>query len=272
MTDTSHDLAIASVFRDEAPYLREWIEFHRMIGVQHFYLVNDRSIDDFEAVLAPYREANLVTLIEQPCPDHLVERGWIEYQRMLYQGLCQCLAHKAAWLALIDVDEFLVPERDESVLDVLARHADCGAVHVRWEPFGTSHLPRLDPGLPMIAQLRLKWRFRAGHEMLGKSIVRPECVETANIHHCRLSPGWTTHDCNPGMGRRTPELKLYHYWSRDERFLWDVKLPRTAAIKGWDLAQIGQQYFRDLFNEEHDTVMPRYVDRLMNRLERPPGR
>src|SRR3546814_4125963 len=98
----------------------------------------------------------------------------------------------------------------------------------------------------MVGQLQLKWRFRAGHEMLGKSIVRPGRVTKANIHRCELSPGEIEYDCNAGMARETAELKLYHYWSRDERFLREVKLPRTVAIKNWDLAGIGEQYFRDL--------------------------
>ena len=29
------ELAIAAIFRNEAPYLREWIEFHRLVGVEH---------------------------------------------------------------------------------------------------------------------------------------------------------------------------------------------------------------------------------------------
>lgn len=30
-------LAVCAIFRDEAPYLAEWIEFHRLVGVEHFY-------------------------------------------------------------------------------------------------------------------------------------------------------------------------------------------------------------------------------------------
>ena len=31
-------LSICAIYRDEAPYLVEWIEFHRLVGVEHFYL------------------------------------------------------------------------------------------------------------------------------------------------------------------------------------------------------------------------------------------
>lgn len=29
-------LAAAAIFQDEAPYLKEWIEYHKLIGVEHF--------------------------------------------------------------------------------------------------------------------------------------------------------------------------------------------------------------------------------------------
>lgn len=40
-------LALVSFFRNEARFLKEWIEFYRMIGVEHFYLYNHLSDDNF---------------------------------------------------------------------------------------------------------------------------------------------------------------------------------------------------------------------------------
>ena len=40
------DLAVVSIFKDEAPYLDEWLQFHRAQGVAHFYLYNNGSTDD----------------------------------------------------------------------------------------------------------------------------------------------------------------------------------------------------------------------------------
>ncbi|MEO1221536.1 MAG: glycosyltransferase family 92 protein [Pseudomonadota bacterium] len=266
--DCLYDLAIGCVFQDEAPYLREWIEFHLHLGVQHFLLVNDRSNDNYQSVLGSYVDAGVVTLLESPCPEDLRGKRWPDYQRGLYASLCKETAGQVRWLALIDVDEFLVPGTfGRSIPQVLGDFEGIGAVYVRWEPFGTSYLPRLDPGRPMIDQLRLKWRFRAGHEMLGKSIVKPHCVSRANIHLHELLPGCATHDLNPGMRYEEAELKLYHYWSRDEQYLFDVKLPRSGKIKGWDLDEIGEDYFKNLFNEVEDGVMPDYAKIVQRRLE-----
>ena len=46
-------LAICAVYRNEAPYLREWIEFHRLVGVERFFLYNNRSTDTTWAYYSP---------------------------------------------------------------------------------------------------------------------------------------------------------------------------------------------------------------------------
>jgi hypothetical protein len=34
-------LSICAIFRHEAPYLREWIEFHKLIGAERFFLYDN---------------------------------------------------------------------------------------------------------------------------------------------------------------------------------------------------------------------------------------
>ncbi len=36
-------MSLCAIFKDEADYLREWIEFHRIVGVEHFYLYNNSN-------------------------------------------------------------------------------------------------------------------------------------------------------------------------------------------------------------------------------------
>ena len=67
--EPKYQLAICSIFQNEAGYLKEWIEFHRLLGVEHFYLFNNLSTDNFHSVLAPYVKNKVITLIEWPYPD-----------------------------------------------------------------------------------------------------------------------------------------------------------------------------------------------------------
>ena len=33
-----YDLAVVAIFKDEARYLKEWLDYHLLAGVEHFYL------------------------------------------------------------------------------------------------------------------------------------------------------------------------------------------------------------------------------------------
>ena len=59
-------LAIGMIYRNEAPYLAEWLEFHRLVGVERFYLYDNESEDDHLEVLAPYIEEGIVEVHEWP--------------------------------------------------------------------------------------------------------------------------------------------------------------------------------------------------------------
>ena len=49
-----HRVALCLIFKNEAPFLKEWLDYHLALGVDHFYLYNNNSDDDFREVLRPY--------------------------------------------------------------------------------------------------------------------------------------------------------------------------------------------------------------------------
>ena len=63
---TNYGLVICAIFKNEVPYMREWIEYHLHVGVEHFYLYNNNSTDGYLDVLQPYVEKGVVTLTEWP--------------------------------------------------------------------------------------------------------------------------------------------------------------------------------------------------------------
>lgn len=254
-----YELAIACVFQDEARYLREWIEFHRLMGVQHFMLVNDRSSDDFTSVLRDYVESGEVSMFSSPCPTSHQGEAWPIFQRDVLDTVVRHLRGIARWVALIDVDEFIVPRYAVNVIDVLREHEQYGAAYVRWKPFGTSYVTRLAKEELVIERLVLRQRVAPGHDLLGKSIVKPHEVSVTDIHRCELVRDSTYVEEAP--------LDIHHYWSRDEHFLLNYKLPRTARIKGWTLSDETVRFYRELFNDVRDDTMARFIPALRLRLE-----
>src|SRR5688572_26300793 len=131
-------LAICAVYRNEGPYLREWIEFHRHVGVERFFLYNNRSTDDHLDVLQPYIDAGIVV--------------WEDFPEFPPQLKCfeECLAtHRddARWIAFIDIDEFLFSPTERPVSEILRDFEEHPAVGVNCLAFGTSGHQTPPPGL-----------------------------------------------------------------------------------------------------------------------------
>ena len=116
------------MFKDEAPYLREWIEYHHMIGVDHFYLYDNNSKDEYETVILPYVESGLVTVIKWP-ELHAQVRG--------YEDCIRRFQNESDWIGFIDVDEFVVPIEDEMLPQFLNRFSHRPAVLLYWRFFGS---------------------------------------------------------------------------------------------------------------------------------------
>lgn len=124
-------LSICAIFKNEGPYLAEWLAFHRLMGVDHFYLYNNNSTDGFQAVLAPWIAKRVVTLIAWP------EDFAKGAQRHAYNDCLIRARGKARWLAFIDIDEYLFSPSFDSVPEALSQFESYPGIVVHWRIFGS---------------------------------------------------------------------------------------------------------------------------------------
>jgi len=144
-----HYLAICAIFRDEAPYLAEWICFHQLVGVEHFYLYDNASADDPQRVLRPFMERGWVTLTPWPVPFHQ------QAQRQAYEHCLERARTLARWVAFIDLDEFMFSPAQDRLADALRAYEDYSGVAANWQCYGSGGL-REQGDAPVIA--RFTWR------------------------------------------------------------------------------------------------------------------
>jgi len=119
---------ICAIFRNETLYLREWLEFHLLVGVEKFYLYQNNSDDDYLSLLQPYIASGVVDLTEWPMPR--------PSQFAAYQHCIDRLHGQPIWVAFIDCDEFLfspVYPTVQQALDTLPQ----SAIGVNWATFGS---------------------------------------------------------------------------------------------------------------------------------------
>ena len=130
--EKKYKVSICAIFKNEAPYLKEWIEFNHIIGVEHFYMYNNNSEDDYLSVLNPYIEKGLITLIQWP---------FNQMQMEAYKDCIKKFSSETKWLGFIDIDEFIVPKSTDNIYDFLKPfEKNRGAVNMYWRLYGSSGL------------------------------------------------------------------------------------------------------------------------------------
>ncbi|WP_420421050.1 glycosyltransferase family 92 protein [Simkania sp.] len=199
-----HELAVCAIFRNEAPYLKEWIDYHHdILGATKFYLYDNESTDEYLSVLRPYIENGLVELIEwDSTEEHAIYVAkvctfpWAPYQIAAYTDCCKNRAlNKVRWLAVMDIDEFIVPTKNLQSFHKLLKSASkpnlkkflknpfkmrrpAGCIKLHWLMFGTSKIWDIEKGERLTDKLTYRVEEDYITQINTKCLYRPEAVET----------------------------------------------------------------------------------------------
>lgn len=262
-----YNLAVCTIFKDCSPYLKEWIEFHRLAGVEHFYLYDNSSTDHPRRVLKKYIEKGIVTLVEWPnreekqWGDQVMAWVWTT-QLPAYDHGCALAMKRAKWLAFIDSDEFLVPMISLNLSDFLAAHEDAPGICLNWAVYGTSDVYEIPPKRLMIELLTKRAKLDDPINVHTKSIVRPEQY---------AGWSWATHACHYQNGASAyfaprEEARVNHYINRTVKFFYDHKVKNKEKVDNVKWREEYTQQFLRLGNEEEDRTMDRFIPKLRKRM------
>lgn len=134
-----YDLSIVAILKNEGSYLKEWLDYHLLAGVDHFYLYDNESSDDQAEVVKPYIEAGLVDYI--PFPGKAM-------QYAAYNDAVKNFKFQSRYMAFIDADEFIYPKINkvngegysivEIIDDILSRDPNAAGLAINWQLFGSN--------------------------------------------------------------------------------------------------------------------------------------
>jgi hypothetical protein len=206
-------LAVAAIFRNEAPYLAEWVTFHRLMGVERFYLYDNLSTDHWRSALEPELRSGVVEVIPWPA-----EPG----QFSAYEDCVERHRLDTRWIAFLDVDEFLFSPTRRPLPAVLSDYATHPGVVANWRVFGTSGHGQRPNGLVTESYL---YRARDDRDVnrFVKSIIYPRKTEalSSTAHAFRHYGRAVGEDGVPRPDEsafRTPPtadvLRINHYYSK----------------------------------------------------------
>jgi hypothetical protein len=134
------DIVFCSLYLSNPKLVRTWIKYHHSIGVNHFYLFTLGK--DVDYMIKPLEDlSDIVTIINWPPVPYPGEETltsdpnglfghWAElcmqyYMAMIGVGKCE-------WIGNVDPDEFLVLEKDNTVINFLDRYKDKKYIKLKW--------------------------------------------------------------------------------------------------------------------------------------------
>lgn len=248
-----HYLSVVCCVKDEAPYILEWIEYHLLQGVDHFYVYNNNGSDNTEELLKPYIDKGLITWHIYP---------GLRKQKEIYNHAIQNYKNQSRWMAFIDVDEFIVPKNNQKLSDIIRNHEDKNQIIIHWVQYGTSNHQYKTDGL-VIERFTM---HQTGVHKQTKAIVNPRKVVSAGVHfHPTLGKEIDLNKTDSSNELNTNIIQINHYCVKSvEEFKIKQNKGRATSV-----GKITSDWFElNNRNEENDDLMAQYVPILKERLSK----
>lgn len=264
-------LAVATVIRNERPYLREWLLFQKLVGAGLVLLYDNESTDSFEDEIADLVHSAFVQIV--PWPNFSTK---VNFQSLAIAHAIALMRGRSKWLAILDVDEFLFSPVERDLPTLLRAYEDLPALIVPWVSYGTSG-HQVPPAGLVTENFTTREASRDDVSNRYKSIVQPFRVRQVRGAHSCLTDlqkivGFSEHrvartvrDEEAHAPFPVPvRLRINHYYSRSRQEF------ETKLATGWsrykpDLVETKRQFLAEIERQE---VGDRSIDALLPELKR----
>ncbi len=241
-----HDLAVVAILKNEAPYLREWLDYHLVAGIDHFYLYDNDSSDNYNEIIAPYVAAGLVT-------SKKISGGSAQFAA--YADAVLNFRFQSRRMAFIDLDEFIYPKSNRSVAEVVEEilsRTEAAGLAINWQLFGSSGESKADYSRGVLERFTrrapIDWvvpipnRDIPGGNAQVKTIADPRRVAFFTSAHFPIyfEGNFSVNErgavvpnyCNEPVTAEKIAINHYNVKSREE-FLIKIKRGRAGKVSGY---------------------------------------
>lgn len=264
-----YELCVGALFKNEAHILEEWIEHYLYHGVEHIYLINDRSTDHYMEILQPYIDSGNVTLFEAEEGDY---RG---RQRVMYNTFLLPLLNEKVmqWLIMCDLDEFVWSARDVDLRNVLRLCKRYSQIQIDSNCFGSNgheEQPKyVVPSFTKRAKL-METGFRNFKYIVNSDFA----FSSLNVHHANYVNPEEDHDTTKFvridyiMDREMPYFVLNHYITQSKEFWLKIKCTRGDSDSFTRKNETIFHEFNEYMNDEEDLRLYQQNQHLYQNLDK----
>jgi hypothetical protein len=220
-------ICIGAILKHEGRFVEEWLAYHRLLGVDHFFLYdNDPDLPLWRQLANHLHYVTVIDWLEQ---HHINLPGRNKQTKAYENAVGQAKAFE--WISFIDVDEFIVLRKDASLPQFLDRFPNAGAVSLNWHYFGHNGYFHDPEGL--VIESLTRRRVLVGR--MPKSFNRISAIRSIqSAHYCQLKPSahWLDPNGRPYQERDYPgktEIAHINHYACRSFTNWMSKVQRGEA-------------------------------------------
>lgn len=248
-------IAIGAIVKNEAPYILEWIAYHRVLGVNRFFIADNSSNDGTTELLDGLQSIGAVEYFNYP---GIAGRP---PQLNAYNEIISRFRGEADWIAFIDADEFIRSTAGLCSIGPIFEsfEAKVGAVVLNWAIYGSSFQEKHSDGL-VIERFKRRAKDNFSVNLHYKTVVRTAYVINSggNPHFFNIDPDGLIVQADgseveehaekgPGLSEHLVwnPLRINHYVVKSRAEFYTKKVPRGRA-------SIANAYRNESFFRGHD--------------------
>jgi hypothetical protein len=186
-TSKKNYASVCAIYKNE-PDIKEWIEYHKLIGFEKFYLYDNESDDNSKDIIQPYIDDGTVIY-------HYIQGKCVQLDA--YRDAVARYKNNTEWLAIIDLDEYICPVINNNIKDILQLYKHYPAIGINWVMFDSNNYQKRPDKLVIEAYSRVLKNYQSNINHHIKTILRPKEVKyITNPHYAFYKHNKTALDEN----------------------------------------------------------------------------
>ena len=236
-------LSLISMFKNESSIIKQWIEHYLDEGVEHFYLIDNGSTDDYKNEIKDYM--SYITLVIDPIRYKAVN-CWGTQQILQNKYFLEKVKKESDWVFICDLDEFLFSTKHNTLIKCLKNSRfDC--IKIPYIYFGSTYI-----NTPKNICISLNLSQNYSNNQLPKtladyggekSILKTKYLKLINCHGHKLNTD-KIFRCN---FNKICDFRLNHYQIISKNYYDNVRCVRGGGVHGTN----SKNYKLNLYEEKN---------------------
>jgi len=127
------NIALSALCKESADDIKEWVQYHSAIGVDHFLLYDNGSVPKLTDAFSSEINAKLVTVIDWTQDNH--DGRQVRSQKHSIDNY-----KEFRWIGFFDIDEFIVLlDGSSNIKTYLPKYEDYDGICLHWLLFGSNN-------------------------------------------------------------------------------------------------------------------------------------